>query len=118
MKVFGIVFYGIMFCALLDAGTSYADNKANNVMLKFSSSEQAIYLGKAAGCIGKKAFYMGIGTKDEAKDEAFWSLKCTNGSSYMVSIKPDAMGSTQILECALLEYMHGGKCFKKFPDEK
>jgi hypothetical protein len=45
-----------------------------------------------------------------AKDgSAFWSVACSNGRSYMVSIAADAGGSTKVLDCAI-----ASECFKKF----
>jgi hypothetical protein len=58
-------------------------------------------------CTGRSAFYMGAAL-DHA---AFWSVKCSNGNSYEVEIKPD--GSGAILECPIVAKLHGS-CFTRF----
>jgi len=69
-------------------------------------------LGKAAGegCIGNRAFYMGI-SKDRS---AFWSVGCTDGSSYEVEIAADSVGTTTILECSILRAVAKVNCFEEF----
>lgn len=53
----------------------------------------------------KRAFFNGS-SKDAT---AFWSVECSNGRSYMVSIAADATGSTKVLDCGI-----AGTCFVKF----
>jgi hypothetical protein len=87
-------------------------NEANDRLLVSPKSEQALMLGKAAGegCVGNRAFYMGI-----AKDRsAFWSVGCTDGSSYEVEIAADSVGTTNILECSVLRAVAKVNCFEKF----
>jgi len=82
-------------------------------------------LGKVVGegCVGKMAFYQGS-ADDHAlranemppmqghEHDSIWSVKCSNGKSYSVGVFPK--GGSQVLECSVLEAMHGGHCFKKF----
>jgi hypothetical protein len=92
--------------------TTPAPNIANARLLKFSSSEQASFLGLAVGegCRGVKAFYMG----SSKRDEAFWSVKCSDSRKYAVMISPDSTGSTRVMECSLLKAVNAGECFKRF----
>ena len=87
-------------------------NEANDRLLVLPKSEQALMLGKAAGegCIGNRAFYMGI-SKDRS---AFWSVGCTDGSSYEVEIAADSVGTTTILECSILRAVAKVNCFEEF----
>lgn len=104
-----------------------AENAANAYLLAQTPKEQAHALGKVAGdgCKGKTAYYMG--SMDEIKHEepkpgdlpplsghahdAFWSLRCKDGRSFEVSVFPD--GKSGVLDCATLETMNAGHCFKK-----
>jgi len=87
-------------------------NEANDRLLALSKTEQALMLGKAAGegCVGNRAFYMGI-----AKDRtASWSVGCTDGNSYAVQIDADSVGTTSILDCSILKVVAKVNCFEKF----
>ena len=90
-------------------------NEANDRLLALPKSEQALMLGKAAGegCIGNRAFYMGI-SKDRT---ASWSVGCTNGNSYAVQIDADSVGTTSILECSILRAVAKVNCFEKFASQ-
>ena len=85
-------------------------NLANDELTKLPRSQQASMLGKVVGegCTGKKAFYMGA-----LQDESFWSLKCTNGENYLISIEGDQMGSSKVMNCATYEAITGLRCFQK-----
>lgn len=87
-------------------------NKAHDILINMPADKQAAALGKAVGegCVGKTAFYMGMG-EDKA---ATWSVRCTNGKSYAVQLNPDSTGSTSILEFPLLKAVANIECFKKF----
>jgi len=78
------------------------------------ADQQAKALGQVAGegCAGKTAFFMGMLPDNRAS----WSVLCTNGKSYNVSISPDAGGSTKVLECSVLKTIGRVDCFKKLPN--
>jgi len=61
-------------------------------------------------CTGKEAFFMGLNPKD---NEAYWSVRCTNGKSYEISIKADATGHTSVVDCAIMKAMADVDCFAK-----
>lgn len=92
--------------------------------MTLSAQGQADMLAKVVGegCIGKIAFYMGsaddphpkgVAAISGSEDDSFWSLKCSNQKSYVITVSPGGEG--KILECSVLEAMHAGHCFKKFP---
>ncbi len=103
---------------LLAKNSNKTGNVANDRLLALGEVQQAAMLGQVVGegCIGETAFYDGIGKKGGARKKAFWSVRCTDGNSYMVEIDPDANGSTQVLECSVMKAVGGGECFKKFGD--
>jgi hypothetical protein len=84
-------------------------NKANDVMLSLSEHDQALALGRTAGCVGNRAFYMGISPKEH---DAYWSVGCSNGTDYQVQIAADSSGSTRIVECSTLRAV-GIRCFER-----
>lgn len=109
-------------------------NPANDRLLALPQSDQAAALGAIAGegCVGYRAFYMGIfssksphQTKEEQRlaailsmdHEAFWSVGCTNGASYEVGISADAAGSTKVLDCSVLRAIAKTDCFVRFKDQ-
>ena len=59
-------------------------------------------------CTGAQAFFMGSGSDEEA----YWSVRCTNGAEYQVQIKADAAGAGTVLECGVLKTVSGIECFK------
>ena len=50
------------------------------------------------------------GVSDEK--EAFWSVACTDGGRWMISILPDEAGTARILHCGMLKLVAGSECFK------
>jgi hypothetical protein len=118
-----------LFAVLVLLGTSVASyssqNGANDYLMTLSAQGQADMLAKVVGegCIGKIAFYMGSADDPQPKGgvapmpgsghDSFWSLKCSNQKSYVITVNPS--GSGKVLACSVLEAMHAGHCFKKFP---
>lgn len=58
---------------------------------------------------------MGLNPKDQ---EAYWSVRCTNGKSYQVAIKADATGHTKVVDCAIMKAMADVNCFVKLDDDQ
>jgi len=80
-----------------------------------TSKVRAETLGKVAGCKGISSFYQGDGSATRAmdtKNNAFWNVRCADGSSYSVMLYPD--GSSKVLACSMMKLMHAGECFKAF----
>jgi hypothetical protein len=96
-------------------GSKSTGNEANDRLLALPKSEQALMLGRAAGegCVGNRAFYMGI-SKDRT---ASWSVSCTDGNSYAVQIDADSVGTTSILDCSILKAVAKVNCFEKFASQ-
>jgi hypothetical protein len=76
---------------------------------------RALALGRAVGpdCKGTRAFHMGTGDAGSSVGTSFWSVACANGESYMVSIAPDAKGSTRNMSCTMLQRLDAGRCWTK-----
>ncbi len=92
-----------------------SDNGSNDYLLSLSKPGQADMLGKVVGegCKGQTPFYKGTGNSGISKGLAYWDVRCTDGRTYEVEVHPD--GTSRVLECSLLENMHAGHCFQKFP---
>jgi len=87
-------------------------NRANDGLLALSDSDRnnlfTRYMsGQKCGRVTRN-FYQGIN-----KGEAFWSVECSDGSQYGVLVKPDANGSTRIMDCGVMK-MLGVKCFERW----
>lgn len=93
-----------------------AENGANDYLLSVKPDAQAATLSRAVGekCVGQTAFYMGIGKSGLSQGKGFWSIRCTDGRSFMVQVNPD--GTSSVLECAVLKRMNAGSCFKALSD--
>ena len=109
----------ILAAAILMALTSgaFADNPTNAKLLAQKPADRLVNFGAAikGGCVATKALYEGIGKSGDAKDRAFWSVRCANGKSYEVMIDPDVHGSTSILSCPDLQKFAHQTCFTKLP---
>jgi len=59
-------------------------NVANDMLHDLNEQQQATHLAAVVeeGCVGTRAFYMGI----DAQHSAFWGVGCENGQSYEVMI--------------------------------
>jgi len=81
-----------------------------------TEAEQARYLGVAVedNCVGDRAFYMGWNHADQS---AYWSVRCTDGHEYAVSIESDSVGSTQVLDCSMLKVVAKVNCFQTLKEQ-
>jgi hypothetical protein len=82
--------------ALTTAAMAGSGNQTHDILIGMPADEQAAVLGHVVGegCIGASARFKGM----EPGNAADWSVRCTNGRSYSVSISPDAAGSTRVKE--------------------
>ena len=90
-------------------------NSPNDELERLPPDEQAARLAHAVGhwCIGTEAFLMGVEREGRAKGNAYWSLRCADGTAWAVQVDPRA-GVTAI-DCASFDQSALGKaCFKKF----
>jgi hypothetical protein len=55
-------------------------------------------------------FFQGTGETGDAS----WNIECRNKKAYSVMIYNDSVGSTKILDCAVLKALNAGECFQKF----
>ena len=94
--------------------TPSTGNIAHDRLMGLSAAGQALILGRAVaeGCVGDRAFYMGM-----YKKEALWSVGCTNGKSYEVKLAADAMGSAEALDCSVFKAITHLNCFVKLGDQ-
>jgi hypothetical protein len=100
--------------AATDGGNT--GNTAHDRMLHLDPDARAAALGLAAGdgCRGTDSFFMGMNSKDNS---AYWSVRCTNGKSYQVSIDANATGSTSVMDCDLLKTVAKISCFAKLDQQ-
>jgi hypothetical protein len=90
-------------------------NPANDKLVKMSPSERAATLARAVGhwCIGTETFLMGVETSGAAAGNAYWSLRCVDGTTWAVQIDP--LAEVTAIDCSSFKENGAGKeCFQKF----
>jgi len=65
--------------------------------------------GEACDSVTKN-FFQGF----DSKNNAFWNVACSNNNYYVIMVKNDSKGSTQIMSCEILKAVKTGECFRKF----
>ena len=95
--------------------TAATANRANDKLMQLAPANRAATLARAVGnwCIGTEAFPMGVVTAGTGEGNAYWSLRCADGTSWAVQIDPFA--AVTAIDCETFKANGGGKeCFKKF----
>ena len=90
-------------------------NPANEKLEKLPPAERLAVLARAAPnwCIGTEAFLMGLESSGAGKGNAYWSLRCADGSSWAVQV--DRLAGVTVIDCETFKTAGAGKeCFKKF----
>ena len=90
-------------------------NPANDKLEKLAPAERNAVLARAAPnwCIGTETFLMGLETSGAARGNAYWSLRCVDGSTWAVQVDPRA--GVTVIDCDTFKSEGAGKeCFKKF----
>lgn len=90
-------------------------NPVNDQLLKLPPSERAARLARAVGhwCIGTNAFLMGVVTAGRGQGNAYWALRCVDGTDWAVQVDP--LGEVTAIDCDSFKEAGAGKeCFKKF----
>ena len=111
-----VLFAGVAAAASKHAAPPPSLNKANDKLLQMPAPEQAAMLARAIGhwCIGTEAFPMGVDTAaGPAQGNAYWSLRCADGSTWAVQLDPFA--AVTAIDCDTFKANGRGKeCFQKF----
>ena len=90
-------------------------NQANDKLVKMPPPERAGVLARAVSnwCIGTETFLMGVETSGAAAGNAYWSLRCADGTAWAVQINP--LAEIVAIDCDSFKENGAGKeCFKKF----
>ena len=109
--------------AMLAAGAAAAaprhaansPNPANDRLEKLTPAARVDELARAVGhwCIGTEAFLMGVVASGTGAGNAYWSLKCADGSAWAIQIDP--LEEFTAITCDEYKAASAGKeCFKKF----
>ena len=90
-------------------------NPANEELLKLPrrSGRKSWRARSAEWCIGTEAFLMGVIGAGPGRGNAYWSLRCADGTEWAIQIDPQA-GVTAIGCDEFKEAAPGKECFKKF----
>jgi hypothetical protein len=90
-------------------------NPASDKLEKLAPAERAGLLARSVGhwCIGTETFLMGLVTAGTGKGNAYWSLRCADGSTWAIQIDP--LAEITAIDCDTYKSAGAGKeCFKKF----
>ena len=90
-------------------------NPASDKLEKLAAAERAGVLARAVGnwCIGTETFLMGVVSAGTGKGNAYWSLRCADGSTWAIQIDP--LAEITAIDCNTYKEVGAGKeCFKKF----
>jgi hypothetical protein len=100
---------------LASPGGSSSLNPANEELLRLPAPERAEKLARAISrwCIGTEAFLMGVVGAGPGRGNAYWSLRCADGTSWAIQIDPQA-GVTAIACDEFAVAAPGKECFKRF----
>src|SRR5215208_6604227 len=84
----GVIAAGPVGAAPKQQGRS--PNPANDELLKLPPPERAARLARAVGnwCIGTEAFLMGVVAAGTGQGNAYWSLRCADGTAWAVQVEP------------------------------
>jgi hypothetical protein len=100
---------------IVSPGGSPTLNPANEELLKLPPLERAEKLARSISkwCIGTEAFLMGVVGAGPGRGNAYWSLRCADGTSWAIQIDPQA-GVTAIGCDEFAAAAPGKECFKGF----
>jgi hypothetical protein len=94
---------------------AHSVNAVNDKLLKLAPPGRAAELARAVGhwCIGTEAFLMGVVASGKGEGNAYWSLRCADGSTWAIQIDP--LGEVTAIDCDSYKEVGAGKeCFKTF----
>jgi hypothetical protein len=89
-------------------------NPVNDKLLRLAPAKRAAMLAGVVGhwCIGTQTFLMGLVTAGQGEGNAYWSLRCADGSAWAIQI--DSLGEATAIDCDSYQANGAGKeCFKK-----
>jgi hypothetical protein len=84
-------------------------------VLRLTLADRTATLAKAVGywCVGTEAYLMGVAVAGAAAGNAYWSLRCADGTAWAVQINP--LAEIVAIDCdSFKQNGHGKECFKKF----
>ena len=90
-------------------------NPGNDKLLKMPPAQRSAVLAKVVGhwCIGTETSLMGVIQSGAGEGNAYWSVRCADGSAWAVQLNPDE--TYVAIDCAEYKAVGDGKeCFKKF----
>lgn len=116
-------FVAPVLAALLVVGTATAAtrhpapslNPASDNLLHLAPTRRDAELARMVGhwCVGTEAFLMGVVADGAGQGNAYWSLRCADGTTWAIQIDP--AGQFTAIGCDTYEANAPGKeCFKKF----
>src|SRR4030095_1981473 len=122
MKRIGIV--TVFVCLVLLPGLALSNPTHQRLMGMSSAKRNQVWTilfrdgGEKCGTVTESFYqgsYNGTDLGRSYNGAAFWSIRCSSGPDYQMTILNDAAGSTRIMECAVAKLV-GNECFKTFEE--
>jgi hypothetical protein len=95
-----------------------AVNRAHDLLMQSTEEDRRLSLAAAVRssgfpCTGTETFFQGFGPSGEA----FWNVRCHEGTAYSIAIYADTQASFSVLECGVLARKVRIECFRSLDDQ-
>lgn len=92
------------------AGWANAENQGHQMLKDAEAREKRQVLGQVVGSEGHRCRAWEVSFKVLKDEKAYWVTKCMSGRSYLVMIRPDEEGTTEVWNCDNAQQEAGMAC--------
>lgn len=92
------------------AGWANAENRGHQMLKDAEAREKRQVLGRIVGSKGHRCRAWDVSFKELKDGKSYWVTKCMSGRSYLVMIRPDEEGTTEVWNCDNARQEEGMAC--------